>query len=811
MDGSQRRSAGGRRLAAVVATIAATLLVAGASPAVAADPSTDGLVISEYVEGSSFNKAIEIYNGTGAPVSLDGLQFRLYANDSTSPTATFAFPATDLADGDVFVVTHPNFNDDEGFTPGGDIDAISGAINFNGDDAFEIVDAGGNVVDSFKEAGARINDAANVTLRRNEFTRDTDITDTYDITAQWDVFGQNDVSDLGLPPGGDGGGGGDPDPTCLTAEEDLTLISEIQGSGADPDARFDSPLDGQTVTIRAVVTLADTDLRGYFVQEEPADHDADPLSSEGLFVFQSAGQLPVEGDTVELTDQVTAFFGLTQFSFPDTEICDVEPVTIDPTPLTLPLDRAGREALESMLVTNAQDLQVTGLFTAYRFGELGLALDGPLPQATSVFAPDDPAAAALEADNLTRELKVNDRDEAFSQFNPYPWELFDEDLSAGDTMPAGRLVGALGYSFGEFKVEPLDNEVGDPGNRIFFPETDDTVPRPTEPSLADGNDVAAFNVLNYFNTFGNSAVLRGATNQEDFDVQTAKIVDAINRLDAAIVGLIEIENDYEDFYDDDPATVPSVVTLVEALNAAAGSEKWAYIQPPESILTSEGLGGGGLGPDAIATGIIYQPAKAKPVLPATTFDIDALLGGDEDNNRWPLAQAFDIDDNRVTVVVNHFKSKGSTCTDTAGPGFGLGDDAFSSLTGNCDLTRRYAANRLVEWVETRGNPVFANRKLLLVGDFNAYEEEAPIEILVDAGYVDLVEELGDDAFTFKFSGRYGRLDYVFASSKLSKKVSDAEVWQINSIAPTGYIYFNDPIDESAHGSSDHDPVVVSLN
>ena len=807
MDGSLRRSSRGRRLVAMVATLVATLLVAGASPAMAADPSTDGLVISEYVEGSSFNKAIEVYNGTGAPVSLAGVQFRLYSNANTSPNATYDFPDMSLADGEVFVVTHPDF--DTGLGLGGDVDDTSFAINFNGDDAFEIVDGGGAVIDSFKQAGARIGNAGEVTLRRNEFTRDTDITDAYDIAAQWDAFGQNDVSDLGLAPGGDGGGG-DPDPTCLTPDEDLTLISEIQGSDADPDARFDSPLDGQTVTIRAVVTLADTDLRGYFVQEEPPDHDGDPLSSEGLFVFQT-GELPVEGDTVELTDRVTAFNGLTQFSFPDTEVCDVDPVTIDPTPLALPLDRAGREALESMLVTNFQDLQVTGLFTAYRFGELGLALDGPLPQATSVFSPDDPAAAALEAENLTRELKVNDRNEAFSQFNPFPWELFDEDLSAGDTMPAGRLVGALGYSFGEFKVEPLDNEVGDPDDRIFFPETDDTVPRPTEPSLDDGNDVAAFNVLNYFNTFGNSAVLRGATNQEDFDVQTAKIVDAINRLDASIVGLIEIENDYEDFYDGDPTTVPSIVTLVEALNAADGSAKWAYIQPPESILTSEGLGGGGLGPDAIATGIIYQPDEAKPVLKATTFDIDALLSGDEDNNRWPLAQAFDIDDNRVTVVVNHFKSKGSPCTDTAGPGFGLGDDAGSALTGNCDLTRQYAANRLVDWVGARGNPVFANRKVLLVGDFNSYEEEAPIEILVDAGYVDLVERYGDDAFTFKFSGRYGRLDYVFASKKLARKVSDAEVWQINSIAPTGYIYFNDPIDETAHGSSDHDPVVVSLD
>ena len=82
---------------------------------------------------------------------------------------------------------------------------------------------------------------------------------------------------------------------------------------------------------------------------------------------------------------------------------------------------------------------------------------------------------------------------------------------------------------------------------------------------------------------------------------------------------------------------------------------------------------------------------------------------------------------------------------------------------------------------------------------------------MDAGYVDMVQAQGDDAFTFKFSGRYGRLDYVFASSKIAKKVTDTEVWQINSPAPYGYLYFNDPIDDTAHGSSDHDPVVISLD
>ncbi|MEJ7801519.1 MAG: ExeM/NucH family extracellular endonuclease [Ilumatobacter sp.] len=591
------------------------------------------------------------------------------------------------------------------------------------------------------------------------------------------------------------------DPTsCELSAGELDLISEVQGDGGS--------MAGTEVTVRGVVTLADPDLNGFWVQEEPADSDGNPLTSEGIFVFDRR-VLPVEGQTVTLTNEVSERFGQTQLSFPDIDICDVPLVTIEPTPLVLPLDDAAREAFEGMLVTNAQDLQVTGLFTAYRFGELGLALDGPLPVPTSVFAPGTLEAAALAAENATKELFVNDRNEASAQFNPYPWELFDEDLSAGDTMPAMRLVGVLAYSFGDFKVEPLDNAVGDPDARIFFPETDDTFPRPDAPRLQSGNDVATFNVLNYFNTFGDSAVLRGATNQADFEVQTAKLVDAINRLDASVIGLIEIENDYEDFYDGDPATVPSIVTLVDALNAEAGFAKWTYIQPPESILTSEGLGGGGVGTDAIATGLIYQADRARPIGFASTFDIDAELTGDAENNRWPIAQTFQIKGNLATVVVNHFKSKGSSCTDTAGPGFGLGEDARTVETGNCDLTRQYAARRLLEWANSQANNSWAG-KVLLVGDFNSYEEEAPIEILVDAGYVDLVQRDGDDAFTYKFDGRYGRLDYVFASPKLANKASDAEVWQINSPAPVGYLYDNDPIDLTAHGSSDHDPVVISF-
>ena len=619
-----------------------------------------------------------------------------------------------------------------------------------------------------------------------------------------------------------------PEPVCTTPAEDLTLISEVQGDGfATPLPSFETSTGSTTFdeyTVRGVVTFADADLPGIFVQEEPADVDDDPLTSEGIFVFLTGAAADFEvGQTVEMTDEVNERFGLTQMAFPSIEVCDVEPVEIAPTELTLPADDVVRESLEGMLVVTTQQLDVTGLFAPYAFGELGVtSLDAPLIQPTSVY--DDDSAAAQELFDLQAAsfLKIDDRGEFGGDRDP--WSPDDQNpigLRPGDTIDAG-VIGPLTYTFGEYKIEPRQGVGQDPdGDGFPLVTAQFENPRPVAPSLADGNDVGAFNVLNYFNSFGDSAALRGATNAADLGVQEAKIVDAINTLDAAVLGLIEIENDYGDFYDGDPTTVPALVELVDALNAAAGFDKWAYVLPAEEQLvdktvdiTEDDLAAGaatrGLGTDAIANAIVYQPARATEIGAAATFDIDALLTGDADNNRWPLAQTFDVDGETVTAVVNHFKSKGSSCDDTAGPGFDLGDDVETALTGNCNLTRVYAAERLIEWVETK--PTGATTPdALVIGDLNAYEEEDPIEVFLDAGYADVIGQYGDDAFTYKFDGRYGRLDHVLASPSAKRLVTDAAVWQANSLEFYGNLYDNSPVDLTGYASSDHDPVVASLD
>ncbi|MBW3605991.1 MAG: ExeM/NucH family extracellular endonuclease [Actinobacteria bacterium] len=584
-----------------------------------------------------------------------------------------------------------------------------------------------------------------------------------------------------------------PPPTCDAGE--LTLISAVQGAG------FSSPLDGQQVVVEGAVTAVYPELGGITVQEEPADADADPATSDGVFVFLGFGFDDTAYDRldiVQVTGEVEERFGNTQIDG-DAVVCDAEPVEIAATPLTLPADDATREALEGVLVETTQDLTVTSLFTAYRFGELGVSSSGILRQPSDVFEPGSPQALALEASNADDLLFIDDRGE-FGDDND-PWFGAPGDR-AGDTVEAG-VTGVLVFSFGDYLLEPVG----------AFPEVVDSdvafADREPAPELAGGNDIGAFNVLNYFNTFGDSAVLRGAQSQEQFDIQSAKIVDAIISLDAAVLGLIELENDYEDLYDGDPSTQPSIQTLVDQLNANAGAGTYDWIRVPESLLTAEGLGGGGLGTDAIAVGIIYQPALATPVGEAAAFDIDALLGGaDPDNNRWPLAHSFEIDRQVVTVVVNHFKSKGSPCDDTVVPD-GFGDGQNDPQTGSCDLVREYAAERLIEWIETKPTGV-RSPDAFVVGDLNAYGEEDPIRIFTDAGYRDVVERY-DDTFTFKFDGRFGRLDYILASPSAKRLVDDAAVWHANAPEPYGYLYFNEPIDLTGYASSDHDPVVVAIS
>ncbi|HET9457938.1 MAG TPA: Ig-like domain-containing protein, partial [Candidatus Limnocylindrales bacterium] len=180
--------------------ILAGLLPASAAPALAA--STD-LFISEYIEGSSNNKAIEIYNGTGATVNLatGGYNIQMHFNGNPSAGLTINLVGS-VANGDVYVLAHASAN----ATILAQSDQENGAGWFNGDDAVvlrrgtTVLDVIGQIgFDPGSQWGSDLTSTADNTLRRMAGIEDGDPngSDAFDPLVQWDGFATDTFDGLG--------------------------------------------------------------------------------------------------------------------------------------------------------------------------------------------------------------------------------------------------------------------------------------------------------------------------------------------------------------------------------------------------------------------------------------------------------------------------------------------------------------------------------------------------------------------------------------------------------------------------------------
>ncbi|GJM33416.1 MAG: hypothetical protein DHS20C18_24170 [Saprospiraceae bacterium] len=159
------------------------------------------LFISEYMEGSSFNKCIEIYNPTASTIDLaaGGYGIALYSNGAGSVTDDDALSGT-IISGGTYVVCHVNAD----FAP--NADATAGSINFNGDDAFALTKDGVNIdvigqigVDPGSQWGSDPISTANNTLRRNPNVTmgDADGSDAFDPAVEWTGYAQNNADNFG--------------------------------------------------------------------------------------------------------------------------------------------------------------------------------------------------------------------------------------------------------------------------------------------------------------------------------------------------------------------------------------------------------------------------------------------------------------------------------------------------------------------------------------------------------------------------------------------------------------------------------------
>ncbi|MEP0800649.1 lamin tail domain-containing protein [Funiculus sociatus] len=196
-----------------------------------------GLFFSEYVEGSSNNKALEIYNSTDAAIDLaaDSYVVQMYFNGSTTANLTISLTGT-VATGDVFVLAQSNAN----AAILAQADQTNGAGWFNGDDAIvlrrggasgTIIDVIGQVgVDPGTEWGSGLTSTADNTLRRKSSvtTGDTIENNAFDPSIEWDGFATDTFDDLGRYTRSD-----NPTPTSsLSLSVSPVSFSEAAGAGA---------------------------------------------------------------------------------------------------------------------------------------------------------------------------------------------------------------------------------------------------------------------------------------------------------------------------------------------------------------------------------------------------------------------------------------------------------------------------------------------------------------------------------------------------------------------------------------------------
>ncbi len=186
-------------LLALTGTLLLVAMILGIPNADAATPGD--LFISEYIEGSSFNKAIEIYNGTGSAVDLAAGSYtlELYSNGSPTVSQSVELSGT-IADGDVFVAAHASA--DPAILAVADVTS-SAVINFNGDDAVVLRKAGA-IVDAFGQIGVDpgsqwTGGGQDDTLRRADTVcaGDTNPDDAFDASIEWVTFAQDSFDGLG--------------------------------------------------------------------------------------------------------------------------------------------------------------------------------------------------------------------------------------------------------------------------------------------------------------------------------------------------------------------------------------------------------------------------------------------------------------------------------------------------------------------------------------------------------------------------------------------------------------------------------------
>jgi endonuclease I len=152
------------------------------------------LLFSEYIEGSSNNKALEIANMTGAAVNLSTYTIKKQTNGAGAWSTGLTLSGT-LNSGSKFIVVNSSISSTCYSTSSANISTTATELTFNGNDAVGLFKNGVliDIIGTFN--GGTANFAADVTLRRKSTI--TSPSTTFNLAAQWDSFTTDSCTNLG--------------------------------------------------------------------------------------------------------------------------------------------------------------------------------------------------------------------------------------------------------------------------------------------------------------------------------------------------------------------------------------------------------------------------------------------------------------------------------------------------------------------------------------------------------------------------------------------------------------------------------------
>jgi predicted extracellular nuclease len=520
------------------------------------------------------------------------------------------------------------------------------------------------------------------------------------------------------------------------AEMDLhyTFFGELIPIWAVQGPAFRSPYLLDEVKTTGIVTAVFPELGGFWIQERQTDRD--PRTSPGVFVHTGGLNADVEiGNRVRVKGTARETYQQTQIrvrSLGDVQVLEEsvvlpEPVELDP-PDEVEAAAIYFEALEGSLVQVTQP--ATAVAPSSKYGEYVIVLD---KHGVSRLWTADPSGLGIMVDD------GSEREHEYRDTLPYV-------IGVGDGVT--DLAGVLAYTYGNYKIEPLNTPALSPVEKKL-PELE--IPLPGDFSAA------TWNVENLFDVVLPHPSDPDLPTVSEYEIDLKKVANTILAAGApTVVGLQEVEN----------------LEILEDLTADGLLGSFGY--QPYLIEGTDSRG--------IDVGYLVRTDQVEVV------DVRQFPAPEGLTSRPPLMVQLEVvveEGTRTIFVLNNH---------------------FTSMSGGEEATEPRRTGQALWNVKVLEElrEEFPEADFLVLGDLNSYYFSAPIDALREAGLEHVFELLPEDEkYNYIYQGQSQVLDHILVNAGLWEQLRRVTILHTNADYP-----LPEPGDPSPLRKSDHDLVLA---